>query len=198
METIRLLSSAVLLVLIIDPFGNLVTINALLREVPTHRRQRLILRECALAFAVLATFLFFGNHLLGFLGIRAATLSISGGIVLFLIALRMVFPARHGSEPTVEGEPLLVPIAIPLIAGPSALAVLLLMATREPERAGDWFLALVLAMGFSTVLLTLSPLFYERLGRSLTTAMERLVGMILIMLSVQMLLDGFESYSSAG
>lgn len=189
-----LLSSAILLLLIIDPFGNLITINALLKDIPTPRRQRLILRECLLAAAILASFLLVGNHVLGFLGIRPSTLSVSGGIVLFLIALRMVFPTRDRPVADVDGEPLLVPIAVPLIAGPSTLAVLLLMASREPEKTAEWFGALALAMGLSTLLLVWSPRFYENLGRSLTNAIERLVGMILIMLSVQMFLDGIQGY----
>jgi len=197
MESMSLLSAALLLLLIIDPFGNLVTINALLAEMPKGRRQVFILRECLLAFAVLALFLFAGNALLGFLGIRAPTLSVSGGIVLFLIAIRMVFPSRSHPIATVDGEPVLVPIAVPLIAGPSTLAILMLMANRDPSRLALWFGALALAMTASTLVLWLSPLFYERLGRPFTNAIERLVGMILIMLSVQMLLDGIGQYFAA-
>jgi len=194
MEPLGLYSSAVLLILIIDPFGNLVTINALLKDIPAPRRRKLILRECLLAWLILSLFFFVGNHLLTFLGIRPASLSISGGFVLFLIALRMVFPSRDNPIASVDGEPLLVPIAVPLIAGPSALAVLLLMATRDPAHSGRWLAALAIAMSFSTLLLWLSPFFFERLGNSLTTAIERLVGMVLIMLAVQMLLDGFSDY----
>lgn len=194
METMTFLSATVLLLLIIDPFGNLVTINALLREFPTRERQALILRECLIAFAILALFLFAGNTLLGLLGLRAPTLSISGGIVLFLIALGMVFPSRDRGLASVDGKPLIVPIATPLIAGPSTLAMLLLMATREPDALGRWFGALAASVGISTLVLWLSPLFYEKLGRPVTSAIERLVGMLLIMVSVQMFLDGVGEY----
>lgn len=194
MDPSALLPAATLLLFIIDPIGNVVTVNAMLRDIPEARRRLVIVRECFLAFAILVAFLFAGNHLLGFLGVRPATLSISGGIVLFLIALRMVFPSKDQPLATVEGEPLLVPIAIPLIAGPSTLAMLLLLASREPEATPRWLAALSLAMGVSTLILWLSPSFYEKLGRSLTSAAERLAGMVLIMLSVQMLLDGVTSY----
>lgn len=194
METMTFLSATVLLLLIIDPFGNLVTINALLREFPTSERQRLILRECLIAFVILSLFLVAGNALLGLLGLRAPTLSISGGIVLFLIALGMVFPSRERSLASVDGKPLIVPIAVPLIAGPSTLAMLLLMATREPDALGRWFGALAASVGISTLVLWLSPRFYEKLGRPVTSAIERLVGMLLIMVSVQMFLDGVGEY----
>ncbi len=183
-------SAAILLLLIIDPFGNLVLINSLLRDLPKRERQALILRECLIAFVILVIFLFAGNTILSTLGLRPPTLSISGGIVLFLIALGMVFPTRERSFGEIGEKPLIVPIAMPLIAGPSALAMLLLMATREPQSLGKWFGALATALGTATLVLWLSPLFYEKLGRAATTAIERLVGMLLIMVSVQMFLDG--------
>lgn len=194
MDSMTFLSATVLLLLIIDPFGNLVTINALLREIPTRERQNLILRECLIAFFILVLFLFAGEPLLGLLGLRPSTLSISGGIVLFLIALGMVFPTRDRSFAQVEGKPLIVPIAIPLIAGPSTLAMLLLMASRDPGAWGRWLGALTVSVGISTLVLWLSPRFYEKLGRPFTAAIERLVGMLLIMVSVQMFLDGVREY----
>ncbi len=197
MDSTNFLSSALLLLLILDPLGNLVTINALLRETPARERQGHILRECGIAFAILALFLFAGNAILATLGLRVATLSVSGGIVLFLIALGMVFPGRDRQPASVEGRPLIVPIAVPLIAGPGALAMLLLMASREPASLGKWFGALCSAMAVSTLVLWLSPRFYERLGRSLTSAIERLVGMVLIMVAVQMFLDGVSGYLAA-
>jgi multiple antibiotic resistance protein len=194
METMTFFSAAILLLLIIDPFGNLVLINSLLRELPERERQKLILRECLIAFAILVFFLFTGDTILATLGLRPATLSISGGIVLFLIALGMVFPSRGSHIGEVGEKPFIVPIAVPLIAGPSALAMLLLMATREPGSLGKWLGALAAALGVSTLVLWLSPLFYEKLGRAATSAIERLVGMLLIMVSVQMFLDGVGEY----
>lgn len=190
------LSAAILLFLVIDPLGNLVTINSLLHEIPTRQRQRLILRECVIALGILIVFLVAGNSLLSALDLRASTLSVSGGIVLFLIALGMVFPTRAHPAYVVDGSPILVPIAVPLIAGPSSLAVLLLMAKQEPESLGKWMAALGVAMGVSTIILVLSPLFYEKLGKPLTSAIERLVGMLLITLSIQMFLDGIAAYIS--
>lgn len=196
METMTFFSAATLLLLIIDPFGNLVLINSLLRDLPKRERQGLILRECLIAFAILVLFLFAGDVILSTLGLRPATLSISGGIVLFLIALGMVFPTRERHFGEVGEKPLIVPIAVPLIAGPSTLAMLLLMATREPGATGKWLGALAAALGVSTLVLWLSPLFYEKLGRAATSAIERLVGMLLIMVSVQMFLDGVGDYLS--
>ncbi len=193
-----LASAAILLFLIMDPFGNMVTFNSLLSGLEARRRVVVILRESLIAFAILSLFLFTGKWVLAILGLREATLSISGGIILFLIALGMVFPRKSvmAPEPSEqeEGEPLVVPLAIPLIAGPSCIAALLLMASKEPEKMSQWMIALTLAWLASTIILTASVPLFRFLGRRGSAAIERLMGMLLVMIAVQMFLDGVKAY----
>ncbi|NJL02424.1 MAG: MarC family protein [Spirulinaceae cyanobacterium SM2_1_0] len=190
----NVISAALLLLLIMDPFGNLVLINTLLADWPVRKRRWIILREALIAYLLLVFFLVAGNQILGFLGIEQPALSISGGVVLFLIALGMVFPDRSVAPTSLEVEPLIVPVAVPLIAGPSAIAALLVFVSREPESLGRWFLAVTLASAVVTLILSLSPPLFQRLGKRGAIAIEKLMGMLLIMLSVQMLLNGLESY----
>ncbi len=192
-----LASAALLLFLIIDPFGNMVTFNSLLSGLAQRRQVIIVLRESLIAFAILMLFLFTGRWLLVFLGLRESTLSISGGIILFLIAIGMVFPRKSVMAPEPgesDGEPLVVPLAIPMIAGPSCIAALLLMASKEPEKMGQWALALTLAWLASTIILTASVPLFRFLGRRGSTAIERLMGMLLVMIAVQMFLDGVKVY----
>ncbi len=189
-----IISAAIVLLLILDPFGNLVTINTLLSDIPAMKRQRIILRETLIAYGILVLFLFGGNPLLSFFGVESPTLRISGGLILFIIALGMVFPTRSALPSTLEAEPFIVPIAMPLIAGPSAIAALLVMAKSEPQMLGSWLGALTFAMGIVGIILWTSPWIFQRLGARGALAVERLMGMLLIILSVQMMLDGIEQY----
>ncbi|MEM6716794.1 MAG: MarC family protein [Cyanobacteria bacterium P01_C01_bin.147] len=191
------ISAAIVLLLILDPFGNLVTINTLLSDLPAAKRQRIILREALIAYSILVLFLFGGNPLLSFFGVESHTLRISGGIILFLIALGMVFPSRSAMPSTLETEPFIVPIAMPLIAGPSAIAALLVMAKSEPQMISNWLGALTFAMGIAGLILWASPWIFQRLGPRGALAVERLMGMLLVILSVQMILDGVEQYLQA-
>lgn len=188
------ISAAIVLLLILDPFGNLVTINTLMSDIPASKRRRIILREALIAYGILIVFLFGGNPLLSFFGVDSSTLRISGGIILFLIALGMVFPTRSAMPPSLEAEPFIVPIAMPLIAGPSAIAALLVLARSDPDLLLNWFGALTFAMGIVSAILWVSPWIFEKLGRRGALAVERLMGMLLIILSVQMMLDGVEQY----
>lgn len=189
-----LISAAVILLLIMDPFGNMVTLNALLSDLPLPKRRRIILREALIAYGILVAFLLVGNPLLSLFGIESSSLSIAGGIVLFLIALGMVFPNRAAMPPVLDTEPFIVPIAMPLIAGPSAIAALLVFASTNPEHLFKWFLAVTLAAAITTLILWASPWLFERLGRRGAHAIERLMGMLLIILSVQLMLDGLAQY----
>ena len=190
-----MLSIALTLFLIMDPFGNIPVFMSILETVPAHRRRRVLVRELVLALAIMVGFIFGGQYALSLLGLRQESISIAGGIILFLIALRMVFPGRDGLGDThLEGEPLLVPLAVPLIAGPSLLAVLLLFATAEPQR-----LLAILAAAFiawvATFLVLLSSTFLIRfLTRRGLIAVERLMGMILMALAIQLFLDGVAKY----
>jgi MarC family membrane protein len=184
-------SAAILLFFVMDPIGNIPLFLAALKPVDPVRRFRVVGRELLIAYALLVAFLFVGRPLLSMLAISEPALTIAGGIVLFLIALRMVFPAEHGKlGEDIDGEPFVVPLAVPYIAGPSALATVLLMTSRDPARRTDWFFALSAAWLASAVILLLGARLSHFLGVKGITAIERLMGMVLVASAVQMFLDG--------
>jgi multiple antibiotic resistance protein len=186
-----LLSAAIVLFLVMDPLGNILLFVTALRSVPADRRKRVVIRELLIAYAVLVMFLFFGEHLLHALNISGPALTIAGGIVLFLIALRMVFPSTENTlAEHIKGEPFLVPLAIPYVAGPSTLATLLLLMSREPQRWPEWLLALSCAWLVSAVILVLGGYIGDFLGRRGLLAIERLMGLLLVALAVQMSIEG--------
>lgn len=192
-------SAAILLFLVMDPLGNIPVFLSVLRDVETRRKKWVILRESAIAFVVLTLFLFFGHRILALLHISEPALSIAGGIILFIIALKMIFPQKEGmfgTDPE-EREPLIVPLAIPLLAGPSSMATVLLLSTQDPTRILDWFLALGSAWGVSTIILFSSSFLQHILRRRGLAAMERLMGMILTTIAIQMLLTGIEKFLEA-
>ena len=192
----ELMSVAFTLFLVMDPLGNIPLFLSALREVPAERRRRVLVRELLIAYAVLVACLLVGPPLLRSLNLDQESISIAGGIVLFLIALRMIFPTEGGvmGEP-IEGEPFIVPLAIPLLAGPSALSAILVLARTAPERTLGWLGALTLAWAASAAILLSSNLFYRLLRRRGLVALERLMGMVLVMLAVQMFLDGLAQRS---
>ena len=190
-----MLSLALLLFLIMDPFGNLVMLNTLLGHYPARKRQLIILRESAIATAILLVAAFLGGTLLNALGLEEHALSISGGIVLFLIALGMLFPSRRVIEESTQDSPLIVPIAMPLIAGPSAISMVVLFSERHATFTVN--LAVLIASAASAVLLFVSPTVFRFLGQRGATALERLMGMLLVMISIQMILDGIDAYLSS-
>ncbi len=188
-------SAAVMLFLIMDPLGNLPVFMSVLKSIEPKRRQLILLRELLFALAILFTFLFSGQSVLDFLNVEQETVSIAGGIILFLIALRMIFPQSGSVSGLAVGEePFLVPLAVPMIAGPSTLAALILLANQNPGRMVDWSLALGAAWLVSAIILMFSNLFHRLLGERGLIAMERLMGMILVMIAIQMLLDGASQY----
>jgi multiple antibiotic resistance protein len=187
-----MISIALMLFLIMDPFGNLVPVNTLLADHTPRRRQLILLRESAIAAAMLLLAAVAGGKLLRMLGLGEHSLSISGGIVLFLIALEMLFPARRGAEEVASESPVIVPIAMPLLAGPSAISMVILFAERYTIAMVCG--AVLMASAASAALLGASPVVFRYLGRQGTCALERLMGMILILISVQMILNGFDAY----
>ncbi len=189
-----LFSAVVTLFLIMDPIGNIPLFLSILKTVAPERRRLVLLREIVLAYGVLLVFCFAGNYLLKFLGLEQESISIAGGIVLFLIALRMIFPAEASPTTEVEGEPFLVPLAIPLIAGPSTLAALLLLQRSAPGQTVSLFLAVTIAWAISGVILFSSTFFYRILRERGLIALERLMGMLLVMVAVQMLLNGIKAF----
>ncbi|MBN7799013.1 YhgN family NAAT transporter [Parahaliea mediterranea] len=192
MDTI---SAFVTLLLVMDPVGNVPVFLSVLKDVDAKRRQWVIFRELLIALVVLLIFLFAGSSLLDLLGLQQESIRIAGAIILFLIAVRMIFPSPYGMMgDTPEGEPFIVPLAIPMVAGPSSLAIAMLMVNTDPDRMFDWTLALVGAWAVSAALLMLSPLLLRALGNRGLIAMERLMGMILVIIAVQMFFDGVREF----
>ncbi|OFX13373.1 MAG: hypothetical protein A2516_09710 [Alphaproteobacteria bacterium RIFOXYD12_FULL_60_8] len=189
-----LLTATVVLFLIMDPMGNAPVFLAVLAKTPASRRRWVILRESIIALVILILFLFFGSQLLGAMDISLPALSISGGVVLFFVALRMIFPhVGDGAEPP-EFEPMIVPLAMPLIAGPAALTMVMVLASREPERMLDWLTALGLAWAASSLMLVFSDTLTALLREQGVRAVVRLMGMILTAMAVQMLLNGVRQF----
>ena len=185
------LSAFITLFLVMDPVGNVPLFLSVLKDDDSGRRQRVVARELLIALVALLAFLFGGSALLDLLNLRQESISIAGAIILFLIAIRMIFPSPYGLLGDVpEGEPFIVPLAIPAVAGPSSLAVAMLMVNTDPTRMLDWTAALVGAWAESAVVLMASPLLLKALGNRGLTAMERLMGMILVIIAVQMFFDG--------
>ncbi len=185
------ISAVVALFVVMDPVGNIPLFLALLEDLPTGKRVVVVLRELAIALCVLLVFLFSGSTLLDILGISQPSLSVAGGVILFLVSLRMIFSSD--SEDIVgktEGEPFIVPLAVPSVAGPSAIATVLLFMARAPSRWMEWFGALFVAWSAASVILLVAVLVGTRIGRRGINAMKRLMGMLLTTVAVEMFLTG--------
>lgn len=188
-------SAVLILLLVMDPIGNIPLFVSVLRQVKAARRTRVILRECAIAFAVLLVFVFFGAAILGILGLSDPSLTIAGGVILFLIALRMIFRRPEGIfGDTGSGEPFIVPLAIPSIAGPAAIATVMLLASRAPQRLLEWCAAVSVAMLVTAALLVSADRLAKLAGEQGLLAFERLMGLILTAIAVEMLLRGIETF----
>ena len=188
-------SAGIMLFLIMDPLGNLPVILSILKHLEPKRRRIVLVRELLFALVILLLFLYAGKSILGFLHVKAETLSISGGLILFIIAIRMIFPQPGGVVGLAAGEePFFVPMAIPMIAGPSVIASLLLLSTQSPDRMLDWSIAVFLAWGGTFLILMFYNFFHRILGEKGLKAIERLMGLLLVMMSTQMFLDGLKQY----
>ena len=189
------LSAVILLTLVIDPFGNVPLVNAMLAEVAPARRRLVILRECAIAFVILMAFMIAGREVLELMHLSETALSIAGGVILFMIAIRMVFAHPEGAfGPQAVGEPLIVPLAVPLIAGPSALATVMLLATREPGKLGLWAVAITFTMVLAALILLAGDKLQRWLGDRAMQALARLMGLVLTAIAVEMLLGGIRQF----
>jgi len=188
-------SAIILLFLVIDPFGNVPFFVAALKDVDPARRRTVVVRELLIAYFVMVVFLFAGQPLLRVLGISGPALTIAGGVILFLIALRMVFPMRGRSlQEDLQGEPFIVPLAIPYIAGPSVLAVEVLLMSDEPTRWPVWLIAITVAWAGTALVVLFGSQVANRLGPRGLVAIERLMGMILVAIAIQMFLTGADLY----
>ncbi|MDX2109063.1 MAG: MarC family protein [Verrucomicrobiota bacterium] len=186
-----LLSATVLLLLVTDPLGNVPLFITCLKGVERSRQVFIIIREIFIAFVILALFLFFGKYMLAVLHLSESSLRLAGGIILFLIAIRMIFPDPHGLFGDMpDGEPFIFPLAVPLFAGPSAVATVLLFAAKEPSRLWVWFLALLLCCLISGIILGFSPLMLRVFGHRGLNAFEKLMGLLLAAIAVEMIVVG--------
>ena len=189
--------SFILLLLVTDPFGNVPLFVSTLRQVAPERRHRVVLRECLIAFGLLLMFMIVGRPFLDALQLSEVALRIGGGVILFLIALRMVFPQPGGVFGQTHAgatEPLIVPLAIPALAGPSALVTVLLFSSQA--KMSMWLYAAVIslvAIVWLAVLLAAERL-QRVLGDAVMTAFERLMGLILTAIAIEMLLAGVRAY----
>lgn len=194
-----LVSAAILLFLVMDPFGNAPTFLLLLKRVPLKKRQKVIIRELLIALAVLIFFLFSGPWVLQALHISEPSLRIAGGIILFLVALRMVFGnIEIFPSGAPDDEPYIVPLAIPLIAGPSAIAMVMLLTGQEPGRWLAWLTSLLLAWGATSAILLLSSHLDRFLGPKGMNALQHLMGLILTAIAVEMFMQGLFSAMATG
>lgn len=189
----RIFFNAITLLLIMDPLGNVPPFLSALKHVQPDRRRKVLVREILFAYLVLLVFLFLGKYLLQLLSLQEETISIAGGIVLFLIALRMIFPSDGAPTDALAGEPFLVPLAIPLVAGPSTLAALLLLQSTSNSTFQLWS-ALTLAWVVTAIILLSSTILYRLLKERGLIAVERLMGMLLVMLAVQMFINGLAKF----
>lgn len=191
-------SATVLLLLITDPLGNIPIFANALKGVAPERRTRVIVREVLIAFALLLVFMFVGDGFLRVMGLSGLSLQIAGGVVMFLIALRMIFPPEHGAVPvsTPTEEPLIVPLAVPALAGPSALATVMLLVSQAPERRLEWVAALSVTMAVCAIVLVLAERIQRLVGERLVLAFERLMGLILVAVSVEMMIRGVKLLAS--
>ena len=184
-------SAIFLLFLIMDPIGNVPLFLSTLKNVPIERRRKIIIRELLIALLVLLFFMFIGKYILQLLQIAQSSLGIAGGIMLFIIAIKMIFPGRRNLfDHSDNMEPLVVPLAVPLLAGPSAIAAVILLMAQEPSRWLEWMVALVVAWLIAGIILVSSETLGRRLGVRALLAIERLMGILLMLVSVDMILDG--------
>lgn len=189
-------SMAFALFLLMDPIGNIPIFVSVLKDIDPSRQRKIIMRELIIALFIIIVFNFIGDALLGFLKVTMPTLLISGGIILFLIALKMIFPGKRDPEVDLpqDKEPFIVPLAMPLVAGPAVLAAVMLYSGQHENKMIITVGAIVIAWCFSTLILLSSSLWKKLLGWRGLIACERLMGLILTLIAIQMFLEGFELF----
>ena len=196
MDLKTFVSAVFMLTLVMDPLGNIPMFISALKDVPAERKRAVLARELLIALGIMLFFLLFGKYIVSFLAIDPTAMSVAGGIVLFLIALQMIFPSQHGQfGGSPEGEPFIVPLAIPLVAGPSTLTTVLLFSLREPGKLALWAAVVLMAWLVTAAILGgLADSLSRLLGRRGLLAMEKLMGMILTTISVQMVMSGLKQF----
>ena len=192
------LSAFILLLLVLDPLGSLPIFIPIMRGVAPERRRWVAVREVGIAFAVLLAFMFLGDAFLRVMRLSERSLEVAGGVILLMVAIRMIFSHEGGVYGVPEGrEPLIFPLAVPLLAGPSAMATVLLLASRQPDRLLSWAGALAGAMLVSGAVLLLCDRIRRLVGDSVVSALEKLMGLVLTAIAVEMILAGLKRYFMA-
>jgi len=197
--TFSVISTAILLFFILDPLGNVPLLLNVLKNVDKKNRPKIIIRETLIGLLILVVFLFFGGNFLSIFHLEKESITLAGGIIFFIIAIKMIFPDPDGDNlfgSKGNADPLIVPIAMPMIAGPSALATLLVLAKTNPEKTTLLMASLMLAWTASAIVLLLSPLLYKLLKEKGLAALEKLIGMLLLIMSVQMFINGIRGIST--
>ena len=188
-------SAFILLLLVLDPLGSLPVFIPIMRDVPAARRRWVAAREVGIAFGVLFAFMFFGDAFLRVMRLSERSLEVAGGVILLMVAIRMIFSHAGGVYGMPEGkEPLIFPLAVPLLAGPSAMATVLLLASRQPDKLMSWVGALTAAMAVSAVVLLMCDHIRRWVGDSVVSATEKLMGLVLTAIAVEMILAGLKRY----
>jgi multiple antibiotic resistance protein len=189
------ISNAVLLFFVIDPFGLIPIYVTLMSRLPPERRLPVLVRELCFALCALVLFLFAGKYVLQALHISEPAMQIAGGLILFLIALPMIFPAiKLGMGAETSTEPFIVPLATPLFAGPSALTLVMLIGSSADGEWPAWLGTVFIAWLAAAIVLLLGNAIASRIGARGLIALERLMGMFLVAMSVEMLLSGISRY----
>lgn len=193
--TFSIISAAILIFFILDPFGNVPLLLSILKNIDKSQHSKIIVREMFIGLFILVIFLFFGEEFLSIFHLETHSITIAGAIIFFVISLKMIFPDPNSDLfSTKKGDdPLVVPIAIPMIAGPAALATILVLGKTNQEHIGSLFISLLLAWFCTFLVLLFSPNLYKILKTKGLTALERLMGMLLLIMSVQMFVDGIRS-----
>lgn len=190
------ISSVITLALVMDGFGNIPLFITALKKVAPERRKAVLIRELTIALLIMVAFLFLGKWFLRAFGIQEYSLSIAGGIILFLISMKLVFGGEEETKnDPKEDEPFIVPLAIPLVAGPAALSMVMITAAQQPNKMITLAAVLVASLINSLILMSSFPLS-KVLGKRGLTAIERLTGMILVLMSVDMVLGGISKFMS--
>jgi len=186
--------ASILLFLVMDPLGNIPLFLVILKNVKKERRRKVIARELLIALLIMVFLLFAGRYILDFLGLSEPSLRISGGIILFLIAIKMIFSGSDYvfSHKTNE-EPFIVPLAVPLVAGPSIMATITLLMAHEPARWPEWLLAVIIAWIPASVILIYSYKIFDILSEKVLNAIENLMGMLLTTIAVEMFIKGIKA-----
>jgi multiple antibiotic resistance protein len=190
-----MIESALLLFLVIDPFGNLPFVLAVIGDAPTSRYRRIIIRETVLAFVILTIFALAGEQVLGYLMIEQASLMVAGGVILFLISLKMIFrSAKEIFDSDYRDDPFLFPIAVPSLAGPSAITAVMILRSQQLTSVEQLLAALFLVILATCIVLLLGRRISDWLGVRGIRAVEKLMGLLLNLVAVNMMLVGFKNF----